>query len=179
MGGGISIDNAEEGGTTIYFSLPFKLTEEKTEILQEASLTLGLPSENPPQILLAEDDAVTATITKRLFGKAGYAVTVATDGQEALRLLNEQDFDLILMDIQMPVMDGVEATNAIRSSTTLGTKANIPIIATTAYSMAGDREKFLAAGMNDYIAKPIDIVALKEIVTRIIADSASTSRVGV
>ncbi|GFK93126.1 Sensory/regulatory protein RpfC [Fundidesulfovibrio magnetotacticus] len=178
MGGAISVDNTESGGTTFYFSLPFKLPGGKMNIdLEEARLTPGLPSETPLRILLAEDDAVTAMVTTRLFNKAGYSVTVATDGQETLRLLGEQDFDIILMDIQMPVMDGVEATKAIRSSSALGVKANIPIVATTAYSMVGDREKFLAVGMNDYIAKPIDIVALKEIVTRIIAGSASTTRV--
>ena len=176
MGGGISIDNTEQGGTTIYFSLPFKLPGERRDALAAAHLPPVLPSNPPQRILLAEDDAITAMLTKRLLGKVGYSVTVATDGQEALRLLNEQDFSLILMDIQMPIMDGVEATKAIRSSTTLGEKAKIPIIATTAYSMTGDREKFLAAGMNDYVGKPIDMATLKEVVARIIADATFTTQ---
>jgi len=146
------------------------------DALAAAHLAPVLPSNPPPRILLAEDDAITAMLTKRLLGKAGYSVTVATDGQEALKLLNEQDFSLILMDIQMPIMDGVEATKAIRSSTTLGAKAKIPIIATTAYSMTGDREKFLAAGMNDYVSKPIDMATLKEVVARIIADATFTTQ---
>lgn len=176
MGGAISIDNTEEGGTTIYFSLPFKLPGERMDALAAAHSAPALPSNPPPRILLAEDDAITAMLTKRLLGKVGYSVTVATDGQEALRLLNEQDFSLILMDIQMPIMDGVEATKAIRSSTTLGAKAKIPIIATTAYSVTGDKETFLAAGMNDYVGKPIDMATLKEIVARMIADATLTTQ---
>jgi CheY-like chemotaxis protein/two-component sensor histidine kinase len=173
LGGDIAVDNTEGGGTTFYFSMPYKLPQGKPEALESERQTLAFSGETPPSILLADDDALTALSMKRLLGKEGYTVTVATNGQEAVRLLKEQDFALILMDIQMPVMDGVEATIAIRSSTTLGAKARIPIVATTAYSMTGDREKFLAAGMDDYISKPIDMVALREVVARNIAESAS------
>ena len=105
---------------------------------------------------------------KLMLEKSGYSVSTATNGQEALKLLLEQDFDIILMDIQMPIMDGVEATKAIRGANSLGTKSSIPIIAMTAYAMLGDREKFLAAGMNDYIAKPVAMPALKETVERVL-----------
>ena len=71
------------------------------------------------------------------------------------------------MDIQMPIMDGVEATKAIRSSTHFGEKSKIPIIAMTAYAMTGDKEKFLTAGMNDYISKPVDIENLKIVIARV------------
>jgi len=99
--------------------------------------------------------------------RAGFAVAAARDGQEALQLLASQDFDLILMDIQMPVMDGVEATKTIRSAIDLGAQSNIPIIAMTAYTMPGDREKFLAAGMNDYIAKPVNKEELLAAIERV------------
>ena len=93
-------------------------------------------------------------------------MTAATNGQEALDALTRQDFDLIFMDIQMPVLDGVEATRIIRNSKELGDKARIPIIAMTAYAMAGDRETFLRAGMNDYLPKPVGREALVQIIER-------------
>ncbi len=102
--------------------------------------------------------------------KSGFVVTTAKDGQEALKFLSEQNFDLILMDIQMPIMDGVEATKAIRTSSAYKDKAQIPIIAITAYAMTGDKEKFLSAGMDDYITKPVDIAVVKEVIGRVMAN---------
>jgi len=99
--------------------------------------------------------------------KAKHTVVVAADGQKAIQRLAEQDFDLILMDIQMPVMDGVEATKRIRNGDAGADKSNTPIIAMTAYAMLGDKEMFLAAGMNDYISKPVDIAALKEVIEKV------------
>jgi len=118
------------------------------------------------RILIAEDDAVTRLSLKRLLEKAGHNVTAAVDGADALRVLEKEQFDLILMDIQMPVMDGVEATRAIRFKDRFEAIRDIPIIAVTAYAMSGDRDKILGAGMNDYISKPVDIEALKTIIAK-------------
>ena len=85
-----------------------------------------------------------------------------------LQRLTEEDFDLILMDVQMPVMDGVEATKTIRRASNFGVKSSIPIVAMTAYAMSGDRDKFLAAGMVDYISKPVDKTALIEVIERVL-----------
>jgi len=164
LGGETAIDNTEGNGTTIYISLPFKLTLSQQE-QAETLLPMSVSSpETSIRILFAEDDETSLISGKRMLEKSGYSVVTAQDGHEALKLLSEQDFDMILMDIQMPVMDGVEATKAIRESTTLGQKSNIPIIAMTAYAMTGDKEKFLAAGMNDYISKPVDMAALKDVI---------------
>ncbi|MBU1249022.1 MAG: response regulator, partial [Proteobacteria bacterium] len=103
---------------------------------------------------------------KLMLEKFGYSVTTVTDGQEAFNILTEKDFDVVLMDVQMPEMNGIEATKLIRGSTSLGAKSGIPIIAMTAYAMTGDREKFLAVGMNDYISKPVDFWSLKEVIER-------------
>jgi CheY-like chemotaxis protein len=108
-------------------------------------------------------------VTKKLLEKAGYDVTLAVDGKDALEVLASHDFDLILMDIQMPEMDGVEATQHIRFKDRFESKRDIPIIAMTAYAMSGDREKFLAAGMNDYISKPVDSKALVELIDKVMA----------
>jgi len=111
-------------------------------------------------VLLVEDDPSNRLPTQKLLEKAGHDVFLAENGQQALDLLAANDIDCILMDIQMPVMDGIEATRVIRESAALGPKKNVPIIALTAYAMDGDKEKFLAAGMNGYVAKPVKIEGL-------------------
>ena len=94
----------------------------------------------------------------------GISIAVAGDGEKALQLLEKENYDCVLMDVQMPVLDGVEATKKIRSSNE--NFQGIPIIAMTAYAMTGDREKFLQAGMNDYIAKPVDGDKLLKVLER-------------
>jgi len=106
------------------------------------------------RILLAEDNAVNQALAARLMEKRGHAVTVVNNGREALAALEKNSFDVVLMDIQMPEMDGFEATAGIRNMERR-TGKHLPIIAMTAHSMAGDRERCLAAGMDSYVAKPI------------------------
>jgi Response regulator containing a CheY-like receiver domain and an HTH DNA-binding domain len=106
------------------------------------------------------------------------------DGREALTALREESFDLALMDVQMPVMDGLQATQAIRGGEAGEEAQHLPIIALTAYAMSGDREKFLAAGMNGYVPKPIAIAALMSAVGEILsqerrlADAGHAQRLG-
>lgn len=118
------------------------------------------------RVLLAEDDEITVFAVQRMLQKLGYEVSAATNGEAALDMLGRDDFDVILMDVQMPVMDGVEATRLIRASTSLGPKKNIPIIALTAFAMNGDREKFMVAGMDGYISKPINLQDLQDTMSR-------------
>jgi CheY-like chemotaxis protein len=106
------------------------------------------------RILLAEDNAVNQRLALRLLQKRHHSVSVAETGADALRALGEQEFDVVLMDVQMPKMDGLEATMAIRESEK-ATGRHIPIIAMTAYAMSGDKERCLEAGMDDYVAKPL------------------------
>ncbi|QLA20074.1 transporter substrate-binding domain-containing protein [Desulfolutivibrio sulfoxidireducens] len=168
MDGELAIDNTPGEGTTMYVSLPFELPVTAKERSERGAADHAPPPE-PLRILFAEDDEISLFSGTKLLEKSGYAVVAAMDGQEALNRLSEQHFDLILMDIQMPVLDGVKATQAIRRATDLGAKANIPIIAMTAYAMTGDREKFLAAGMNDYLSKPVDIASLREVIGRVLS----------
>ncbi len=116
------------------------------------------------RVLLVEDDEFSVVAAKALLEGCGCVVTVARNGRQALRLLAENDGDLIFMDVQMPVMGGMEATKAIRAGEAGREKKDIPIIALTAYAMTGDREHFIAAGMNDYIAKPLDMHHLREVI---------------
>ena len=106
------------------------------------------------RVLVAEDNLVNQRVAALLLGRQGHSVTTAPDGAAALIALAEQDFDVILMDVQMPGMDGLEATASIRAQEAI-TGRHIPIIALTAYAMPGDRARFLAGGMDSYIAKPI------------------------
>jgi CheY-like chemotaxis protein len=106
------------------------------------------------RILLAEDNLVNQMLAVRLLEKQGHHVQVAGDGREALQKLKEEDFDLVLMDVQMPVMGGFEAAAAVREIEK-STGKHIPIVALTAHAVTGDRERCLAAGMDGYVAKPI------------------------
>jgi signal transduction histidine kinase/CheY-like chemotaxis protein/HPt (histidine-containing phosphotransfer) domain-containing protein len=119
----------------------------------------------PLNILLAEDNVVNQRVAMGILSKRGHIVQVANNGQEALDAIACQRFDLILMDVQMPVMDGLKATAAIRELQ-LATKERTPIIAMTAHAMKGDRERFLDGGMDDYLSKPIEPKVLHEIVER-------------
>jgi CheY-like chemotaxis protein len=116
------------------------------------------------RILLTEDNLVNQRVARRILEKAGCSVVVANNGKEALSALEDHTFDLILMDVQMPEMDGFEATAAIRSKEAI-TGAHLPIIAMTAHAMKGDEARCLAGGMDGYISKPIrgrDLVELVE-----------------
>jgi CheY-like chemotaxis protein len=115
---------------------------------------VGEPSLRPQRILLVEDSVPNQKVALAMLQSHGHTVVVANDGNEAVGLFGAQEFDAILMDIQMPGMDGFACTAAIRA-TESGTGRHIPIVAMTAHALAGDREKCLAAGMDDYVSKPI------------------------
>ena len=115
-------------------------------------------------ILLAEDNRVNQRLATRLLEKRGHSVVVVENGQEALTILEESSFDLVLMDVQMPLMDGIEATIAIRKKE-MGTLAHQAVIALTAHAMKGDQERCLDAGMDGYLSKPIHIHELNELLT--------------
>jgi two-component system sensor histidine kinase/response regulator len=118
------------------------------------------------RILLAEDNVVNQKLAVRLLEKQGHLVAVAGTGTKVLELLRSQSFDLILMDVQMPEMDGFETTAAIRESEK-GTGKRMPIVALTAHAMVGDRERCFAAGMDAYTTKPIRTEELNEKVRRL------------
>jgi CheY-like chemotaxis protein len=122
----------------------------------------------PLRVLLAEDSLVNQKLAVALLEKCGHTAVVTENGREAVAASESQDFDLILMDVQMPQMDGFEATSVIRAREK-GSGKHVPIIALTAHAMKGDRERCLEAGMDDYVAKPIDATELLETIEAVVA----------
>jgi len=167
MHGELAIDNGGKFGTSMYLSLPFNLPGTSRFIRNQMGEKLAGGQIRSLKMLVAEDEEISSFAAKMLLERLGHSVTCAKNGLEVIQLLSTERFDLIFMDIQMPLMDGVETTRKIRSSKELGRKSEIPIIAMTAFAMIGDRENFLAAGMNDYIAKPIDMKEIEEVLLRL------------
>ena len=157
-----------ELGISAYLTKPVRQVDLLEAIVNVLSLKVQVP-ENPSvvtrhslrenrrglQILLAEDNVVNQRLTAHLLESRGHRVTIASNGREALELIQKQPFDLALADVQMPEMDGLQLAGAIREKER-GTSTHLPIIAMTAYAMKGDRERCLEAGMDDYVAKPIN-----------------------
>ena len=164
MGGSIDIDSIVGEGTSMNVVLPFKKSVETS--ISTHQEVVKIRDKQKLRILVAEDDPSNQFAMIKLLEKAGHEVMLAENGRQAIDLLKIHDFDCILMDVQMPLMDGVEATKAIRSSVDLGPKKDISVIAMTAYAMIGDRETFLKCGMNDYISKPVEIEQLQILLER-------------
>lgn len=158
MGGEIWFDSEQSRGTRFYFTLPIKVPNDELTPPQreEASHSPDpiVPTGQGQRILVAEDEYINTILIRTLLRQAGYHVTAVHNGREAVEAWRGGVFDCILMDIQMPEMDGYEAVDRIRQAETTG--AHIPIIAMTAHALRSDRQQCLAAGMDDYIAKPID-----------------------
>jgi PAS domain S-box-containing protein len=155
-GGTLTMESLQGSGTTFHFILPFKKYIE-TAVLAEINSfendgILSINMNNPIHILLAEDNSINAMLANQVLKRKGFVVTHVVNGMEAVELVQQQNFDLILMDIQMPVMNGINASKAIRNLT--GQASRIPIIAMTAHSLNGEMQNCYNAGMNGYVAKP-------------------------
>jgi signal transduction histidine kinase/ActR/RegA family two-component response regulator len=175
MGGSVSAESTPGKGSTFAFELTLPLADEGDQAARGpakfdalgARDANGRLTEDAPLVLVAEDNPVNQMLAARLLDRCGYRSEVVADGNEAVDAFEHKNYTAILMDCQMPALDGYEATQAIRSRERA--PAHIPIIATTAHSMSGDREKCLAAGMDDYISKPIRAAELRDALARSIA----------
>lgn len=157
MDGEIWVESAPDHGTTFYLSIPLlPYIPESAPEPDEVGQVVPIPDDMslqfiPPEILVVEDNDLNRKIVSQMLLNFGFQVREAINGLECLKILQDHHFDLILMDMQMPIMDGYEATRFIRD---MESQKSIPIIAMTAHALTGDREKCLAAGCTSYIAKP-------------------------
>jgi signal transduction histidine kinase/CheY-like chemotaxis protein len=166
LGGEIGVESEEGKGSRFHVTL---------KLQRAASLPPAPPAATPEaetasesrrraRVLVAEDDRTNQLITRALLERAGYLVDIVDDGLDALAAIEQGAFDLLLMDVQMPQMDGLEATRRIRALG--GSKGKLPIVAITAHAMIGARQEYLAGGMDDYVSKPFDVDELLGVVGR-------------
>ncbi|MEO7410757.1 MAG: ATP-binding protein [Sphingomicrobium sp.] len=165
MGGGIGVDSEPGIGSRFWFRIPLPQARPVAPPLRLASQPASTNRRIlPSRILLAEDVELNQMLAVALLKRAGHSVVVVSDGAEALARVQTEHFDLILMDVQMPVMDGVEATNHIRALG--GRYVQLPIIALTANVLPDEIARFRAAGMNDHVGKPIAVDVLQQMIER-------------
>ncbi len=189
MGGSVGVESVEGGGATFWFTV---VVEKQTDVVgvprggpvfdpggdpnrADRRFAPTKPAGNNIRLLLAEDDMTNQLLTKAILGKFGYHVDVASNGSEALKLLEVNDYALVLMDGMMPVMNGYEAIAVIRDQTSNVRNHAIPVIALTANAMREDRDECLAAGMDDYLSKPLEIAELLVLVEKWTAFGAAHS----
>jgi signal transduction histidine kinase/ActR/RegA family two-component response regulator len=173
MGGQIGVDSTKGIGSTFWFTVccqPAKKTVVAT--VRRASLDRWVAS-RPLKVLVAEDNAANQRLIEAIFNKLNHSVDIAENGKCAIELLKSGDFDVTLMDIRMPVMDGIKATASIRAMD--GHKSNIPIIAVTADISADNITEYMSLGMNDVCGKPIDLPVLLKSINKCLGEEIHTS----
>lgn len=176
MRGKTWIESTVGTGTTFYFTAVFDIPASAVVPAPVSGLVIEVPARKdelaPLQILLAEDNPINRLLATAMLQNLGHTVTHAANGREAIEAAAHKNFDIIFMDVQMPEMDGLEATHSLRKrEKTSG--LHTPIVAMTAHAMTGDRERFLAAGMDDYLSKPINKSALRSILEQLSAKPTS------
>jgi two-component system CheB/CheR fusion protein len=174
MDGTLAISTKEGQGSEIHVSLWLSPVEAPAP--EEADRPGPWTPPRRGRVLVVEDEPINRMAITRMLEMLGYVVSQAANGQEAIELLGRTAHDVVLMDVQMPVMDGIEATRRLRSGEAGGADPTVPVIALTAYAMAGDREMLLAAGADAYLSKPVDHELLVRELARLEQRRSSFSR---
>ncbi len=168
MDGNIKVESVVGLGSCFSFSIPFDIAE-KASFIQQQNVPQTLnPACAHIRVLVAEDNKANQLVIQNLFKHIGLKIDIANNGIQAVEMVKHRSYDIVFMDISMPEMDGLEACENIRSME-LPSKANIPIIAFTAHALTGDKEKFLKAGMSDYLSKPVNLSHLINTLNKYIA----------
>lgn len=159
MGGNISVQSTEDVGSTFIVEIPLKIVKasEKKPEKKDDSAVISISGHKRARILVAEDEPVNQQVIGKLLGMAGYSYDIAENGERAVELFRQKTYDAALFDVQMPIMDGLAATQEIRKIEEEKNLKRLPIIAVTARAMFGDKERILEAKLDDYIAKPYNL----------------------
>jgi CheY-like chemotaxis protein len=159
MGGQIAVSSAADEGSVFTVILPVILAKAPTQAQAHAQETI--PGSMPARkILLADDDQRGRAVAQKLLERSGYTVTAVENGSELLDALQNGDFDIVLTDISMPDMEGTQVAKIIRSGERAGIDPCVPIIAMTAHALTEDRDRFLASGIDGFVAKPFNFAEL-------------------
>ncbi len=169
MGGKIHLQSAAGQGTVVCFNIQAAVAEENALSAQKRNEVQPTEMEGK-RVLVVEDERINAMVISAMLRKIGHEVHLASNGLQALKQVQQMEFDCIFMDIQMPELDGVETTKTIRATAT-NKNSTIPIVALTAHAMKGDRERFISAGMDDYLAKPVEMESLIGVLLRLQKDA--------
>ncbi len=177
MGGSMWFESEEGRGSAFYFSTAFEVLPE-SERREDVWAEKARPENDIGRlkVLLVEDNMINQMFATDLLQSRGHSVSLAENGLKALEALEKDAFDVVLMDIQMPVMDGLEATKAIRAHDGSRYDPNIPIIGLSAFAMDQERERFLSEGLDDYITKPVNIETFFEAVARTLGRTSAATR---
>lgn len=159
MGGNITVQSKETVGSTFIVEVPLKIVKEAPEkpVVKEEPSVFSINGSKKARILVAEDEPVNQQVIGKLLGMAGYSYDIAENGEKAIELFKEKVYQAALFDVQMPIMDGLAATQEIRKIEFKENRKRLPIIAVTARAMFGDKERILEAKLDDYIAKPYNL----------------------
>jgi CheY-like chemotaxis protein/HPt (histidine-containing phosphotransfer) domain-containing protein len=152
MGGRIGVESVPGVGSTFWFTIACRKGE-KVDRMEVTVADSAIDETGPLRVLVAEDNEVNQKLVQAILEKAGHDVVIVADGREAVRAVRSADYDLVLMDVQMPEMDGLAATREIRGLS--GPAGRVPIVALTANALSGQKEEYLSTGMDDYVTKPI------------------------
>jgi CheY-like chemotaxis protein len=168
MGGQIGFHSEEQRGTEFWFQIPYEVGDAKV-VEQQSTESRSLPKKKTAsyRVLVVEDNPINRKVAMKALGRIGYLVDTVSNGQEAVDAVTSTEYDVVLMDCQMPVMDGYQATTLIRQQE-FRSGRRTPIIALTAHAMASDRKKCLDAGMDEYVTKPFDPHQLDKLIESLI-----------
>jgi len=173
MGGGIEVQSVLGRGSVFQVRLPLAPAQGVPPQPDSRTRPPKAPTQVMPlRILLAEDNPVNVKVATTYLSRRGHAAKVAVNGRHALELLALEPFDAVLMDVEMPELDGLEATRRLRAGLAGPANRHVPVVAMTAHALAGARERCLAAGMTDYLTKPLDFAALDALLARLAANQA-------